>query len=154
MLFRSLSVTDVAANSGDSQTLTASTGAVIDATPGITVSIGGTAQQGQTLSAVVSGAESDDTLSYAWIDNNITVGSGSSYVVQPSDVGQSITLSVTDVADNSGGSTPVVMAGYGHRFLDRNAGVHKPARDGVPKPMRGILRRDTGFVAIAAKSAA
>ena len=37
---------------------------MIDATPSITVSISGTAQEGHTLSAVVSGFEGDDALSY------------------------------------------------------------------------------------------
>jgi hypothetical protein len=44
----------------------AATAAVIDETPSITVSISGTPQEGQTLHAVVSGFEDDDTLTYQW----------------------------------------------------------------------------------------
>jgi hypothetical protein len=99
-----LSVTDVGANSGGTTVASAVTSTVIDATPSITVSVGGTAQEGQTLSAMVSGAESDDTLSYAWISNGGTVGTGATYTVQEGDEGGSITLTVTDVADNGGGT--------------------------------------------------
>ena len=55
---------------------------MIDATPSITVSISGTAREGQTLSAVVGGAESDDGLSYQWVSNGTTVGTASTYAVQ------------------------------------------------------------------------
>jgi FecR protein/Bacterial Ig-like domain len=81
---------------------------VIDATPSITVSISGTAQEGQTLTAVVSGAEADDTLTHQWFssqDNYHTaIGSGASYLVQGSDEGYHLKVIATDVADNGGGT--------------------------------------------------
>jgi hypothetical protein len=39
------------------------------------------------------------------------VGGGSSYVLQQSDVGNTITLNVTDVADNSGGTATINASG-------------------------------------------
>src|SRR5207253_1088974 len=99
-----LTVTDVADNSGGSATASASTSSVIDAAPSISATISGTAQEGQTLTAVVSGAESDDILSYSWTSGTTVLGTGSSYLVKESDEGNSITLTVTDVADFGGGS--------------------------------------------------
>src|SRR5207302_8197371 len=96
--------TDVADNSGGSATASASTSSVIDAAPSISATISGTAQEGQTLTAVVSGAESDDILSYSWTSGTTVLGTGSSYTVAEGDEGQSITLTVTDVADFEIGS--------------------------------------------------
>jgi hypothetical protein len=70
----------------------AATAAVVDATPNIEVTIDGTAQEGQTLSARVSGAEGDDTLTYAWTSGATTLGTASTYTVQESDEGTPITL--------------------------------------------------------------
>jgi hypothetical protein len=80
------------------------TTAVTDAPPNISVSISGTVQEGSTLTAVVTGAESDDQLAYAWIYNGNTLSTGSSYTLQPTDEGHRITLSLTDTADHGGGS--------------------------------------------------
>ena len=94
-------------SSEGSSTVTATEGVtvtVIDAAPTITVSISGTAQEGQTLSAAVSGNESDDVLSYAWVSGGTIVGTAASYAVVETDEGQAITLTVTDVADNGGGT--------------------------------------------------
>src|SRR6202030_4157533 len=99
-----LSVTDTADFSGGSATASATSASVIDQTPSISVSIGGTAQEGQVLAAIVSGHEADDTLSYAWVSGGTTLGTASTYTVAETDEGNTITLSVTDTADFSGGS--------------------------------------------------
>src|SRR5262249_15247005 len=96
-------------NSSTASATSNATAAVIDKVPSITVSISGTAQEGQTLSAVVSGAEGDDPLSYQWFsskDNYTTaIGSSASYVVQEGDEGYHLKVVATDTADNSGGTT-------------------------------------------------
>src|SRR5262249_11899826 len=61
--------TSDADNSSTASATSNATAAVIDKVPSITVSISGTAQEGQTLSAVVSGAEGDDPLSYQWFSS-------------------------------------------------------------------------------------
>src|SRR5207248_1087664 len=99
-----LRATDVADNSGGSATASASTSSVIDATPSITATISGTAQEGQTLTAVVSGAEGDDILSYSWTSGTTVLGTDSTYLVQEGDGGARITLTVPDVAHNRRGS--------------------------------------------------
>jgi hypothetical protein len=89
-----------------STTRSASSGTVIDAAPSINVSINGTAQEGQTLTAVVTGAESDDGLSYQWISSNgnAVLGTASTYLVQESDEGSTITLKVTATTEDLSGS--------------------------------------------------
>jgi hypothetical protein len=70
------------------------------------VAISGVAQEGQTLNAVVSGNESDDSLSYQWVSSNgsTIVGTASSYLVKESDEGSTITLKVTATAEDLSGS--------------------------------------------------
>src|SRR6516162_2607039 len=80
-------------------------------TTSISVSIVGTAQEGQTLTANVSGAASGDTLSYAWVSGSTTVGTGSTYTVAESDEGHAITLTVTDTAVGGGTTTASASTG-------------------------------------------
>src|SRR6516225_1628336 len=77
----------------------------------INVTIAGTAQEGQTLTANVSGAASGDTLSYAWVSGSSTVGTGSTYTVAESDEGHAITLTVTDTAVGGGTTTASASTG-------------------------------------------
>ena len=46
----------------------------------------------------MSGNGAADTLSYAWMSNGITVGTGTTYTVQENAEGGRITLTVTDTA--------------------------------------------------------
>jgi len=68
-----------------------------------TVSIDGTAQVGQTLTAVTTGLGGNGTISYQWkrSGNNITGATNSTYILQNADLGSVITLTVTR-AENSG----------------------------------------------------
>ena len=122
-----LNVTDT--NAGGTSTASATTPAVIDAAPSITATIGGTAQEGQTLAAQVSGAESDDALSYQWMSGTTVLGTGANYVVQQSDVGSQITLNVSDVADNGGG-TATASATTGTVFASIAATIGGTAQEG------------------------
>src|SRR5205085_619554 len=85
-----LTVTDVTDFSGGTATAAATSGSVIDAAPSITASISGTAQEGKTLTASVTGAEGDDALSYKWVTGSTTLGTASTYVVAEADEGNTI----------------------------------------------------------------
>src|SRR5260370_6647542 len=98
-------------SSASTSATSAATATVTDKAPSITVAINGTAQEGQTLSAVVSGADSDDALTYQWQSSsdgthssNIANATSSSYAVQEGDEGNQLKLIVTDTADNNGGT--------------------------------------------------
>src|SRR6202008_1266769 len=95
-----LTVTDTAEDLSASSTASATTVTVIDATPSISVSILGSAQEGQTLSASITGYEGDDTLAYQWTSGTTVLGSGSTYQVSETDEGNKITLTVTDTAED------------------------------------------------------
>src|SRR5207302_1069258 len=90
-----------------SDSKSATTVTVLDKAPSITVSIDGTAREGATLAAHVTGAELDDTLSYAWTSSanpNTVLGTGATYQVGEDDEGRTITLSVTATAEDRSGS--------------------------------------------------
>ncbi|MBV9249939.1 MAG: hypothetical protein JO227_11925, partial [Acetobacteraceae bacterium] len=112
------------------------TAAVADATPSIAVAIEGIAQEGQVLTAQVSGAENDDALSYVWIANGVTLGTGATYTVQAGDEGSVITLMVTDVADNGGG-TASVQLDAGSVGVARSIEAGQTTVIGVVKPLAG-----------------
>jgi hypothetical protein len=106
---------------GNSETVTATsaaTVAVIDETPSITVSISGTAAEGHTLHAVVSGFEDDDTLSYQWqssLDgghtwNNIADATSACYQVQEGD--HQLQIVVTDTTEDHSGTATASAATY------------------------------------------
>ncbi len=81
----------------------AATGTVLDAAPTITTPIiTGTAQEGDTLTAAASAGQSDNSVSYQWLEND---GSGGSYV-------------------NIAGATGVELPGAGGRrgLQDRGGG--------------------------------
>src|SRR5205807_1585905 len=86
---------------------TATTSTVTDAAPVISVSIAGTAQEGVTLTAVVSGFEIEDTLSYQWQSGAVNIGSatGSTYPVVAGDHTQSIAVVATATPRSSDLST-------------------------------------------------
>jgi len=60
-----------------------------------TVSISGTAVVGQTLTANTNSLDGNGTISYQWKRGGTVIGTGSSYTVQLSDVGSTITVTVT-----------------------------------------------------------
>jgi N,N-dimethylformamidase beta subunit-like, C-terminal len=112
-----------ASNAGGSTTaVSAQSGVVQAAAPPAPVntsppSIGGTAQQGQTLSAQPGTWQNSPTsYSYQWRDcdasgnNCVDIGSATSpnYVLAAGDVGSTIRVAVT--ATNAGGSSPPVMS--------------------------------------------
>ena len=70
-----------------------------------TVSINGTAVVGQTLTAITDSLSGSGTISYQWKRAGINIGTNSStYIVQPADVGSSITVTVIRIR-NSGDVT-------------------------------------------------
>ncbi len=110
-------VTDTADNGGGSTSVTsAATTTVIDVAPTLTnVSITGTAQEGQVLTAHATANEADDPLTYQWKSGgtNIAGATASTYTVSETDETKTITVVVTDTADNGGGSTSVTSAATG-----------------------------------------
>ena len=66
--------------------------------------IGGTAQEGQTLTASASSGELDDPVSYAWYSSHdsytIPIGSGATYVVKEGDEAHTIEVKATATNDN------------------------------------------------------
>ena len=70
----------------------------VDSTPVLTgkVTVTGTAQAGETLTADTSSLGGNGTISYQWKRGTISIGSNSNtYVVQSADVGSPITVTVT-----------------------------------------------------------
>lgn len=89
----------------------AATSAVLPLPPANTTlpSIGGIAQQGQTLTANPGGWTPAATgYQYAWTRGSTLLGTGSTYVVQPADIGSPILLTI--IASNAGGSSPVASS--------------------------------------------
>ncbi len=87
----------------------AATATVLDAAPTITTPvISGTAQEGDTLTAAASAGQSDNSVSYQWLENdgsggsyvNIAGATGASYQVQEADVGFNIEVVATATNDN------------------------------------------------------
>jgi hypothetical protein len=72
-----------------------------------TVSITGTAQVGQTLTANISNLGGSGTVAYQWKRGETVIGTNSNtYILQTADAGSTITVTVTR-ADNSGSITSV-----------------------------------------------
>ena len=74
-----------------------------------TVSITGTAHVGQTLTANTGSLGGTGTVSFQWRRGTINLGNNSTYVLQPADVGSSITVTVTRTG-NSGSVTSTPTA--------------------------------------------
>ena len=60
-----------------------------------TASITGTAQEGQTLTAALTGGNNSGTLTYTWKTGATTLGTGSTYTVKEADIGKTITVEIT-----------------------------------------------------------
>ena len=106
-------------NNVTSSLASAATGTVLDAAPTVTTpTIAGTAQEGDTLTAAASAGQSDNTVTYQWLENDGTAGSyvaitgatGSTYQVQEADEGFKIEVVATATNENgvtiSATSTP------------------------------------------------
>ena len=87
----------------------AATALVLDAAPTITTpTITGTAQEGDTLTAAAMAGQSDNSVSYQWLENdgsggsyvNIAGATGPSYQVQEADEGFKIEVVATATNDN------------------------------------------------------
>src|SRR6202035_1700102 len=85
------------------------TAAVLDAAPTVTTpTISGTAQESQTLTASASSGQSDNTVSYQWMENsgsggtyqNISGATAASYQVKEADEGFKIEVVATTTNDN------------------------------------------------------
>jgi len=98
-----LSVTDTAGNfdSVTNSSVTLETTSPTLSTP----TIGGSAQEGQTLTASSTAGQSDDTLSFAWYSSadkfTTAIGFGSTYLIKQTDEGQTIEVKAT--ATNANG---------------------------------------------------
>ena len=84
----------------------AATGPVLDAAPTITTpTITGTAQEGETLTALASSGQSDNPVTYQWFssaDNyTSTIGNGPTYQVEEKDEG--FTIEAEAIATNNDG---------------------------------------------------
>jgi hypothetical protein len=89
-------------NGVTTSTTSSATSAVLDATPSFTAAIVGTAQEGATLTAQLTGVQSDNPVTYQWRLNgsNISGATGSTFVVQEADEGGAITVVVKVTNDN------------------------------------------------------
>jgi len=85
-----------------------------------TVSIIGTAEVGQTLTANTGFLDGSGTITYQWIRGNNNIGINSStYIVQSADVGSTITVTVTRTGySGSVTSSPTASVGI-PRLLGR-----------------------------------
>jgi hypothetical protein len=135
-----------ASNASGSATATSPpTATVASPTPAAPVNtlpptISGTAAQGQTLSASTgTWANSPTSYAYQWQDctssgcTNISGATGSSYVLQASDVGD--TIDVVVMASNSGGSSPATSlqtAAVAAAPLSPPSNTSPPAISGTP----------------------
>jgi len=72
------------------------------------VSISGTAEEGQTLTAIV--APSGATVTYQWKAGGTEVGTNATYVVQAADVGKTITVTVTATEGYTGEITSALTS--------------------------------------------
>ena len=136
-----VNVVVTASNAGGSTAATGETlGLVLPAAPADTTapSIGGIAQQGDTLTAGTGIWNNGPTgYAYAWQDctgqgigcSAIAGATSSTYTLQASDVGKYVSVTVT--ASNSGGSTPVTSAGLGPVLPPAPANTQAPAITGT-----------------------
>ena len=116
-------------------------GPVLDAAPMVTPpTISGIAQEGQTLTASAIAGQSDNTISYQWMENNGTDGTyqnisgaaASTYLVTEADEGFNIEVVATVTNDNgvaaSAASAPTTVV------LDSAPTVTTPMIFGTPQP--------------------
>ena len=120
-----------------SQTSTA-TAAVLDAAPTVTTpTISGAAQEGQTLTASASSGQSDNTVSYQWMENsgsggtyqNISGATAASYQVKESD--ETFKIEVVATTTNDNGATVSQTSAATATVLDAAPTVTTPTITGT-----------------------
>ncbi|MBF0628470.1 MAG: cadherin domain-containing protein, partial [Magnetococcales bacterium] len=91
------SYTDLRGTSESVTSAASSTVANVNDAPTGSVSISGTATQGETLTAVAALSDGDGlgTFSYQWLANGVPVATGSTYVLTAGQVGQTISVAVS-----------------------------------------------------------
>jgi len=101
--------------SGTSAT-SAATAAVIDIAPTLSVSISGTAQEGQTLTASAGANDSDAVITYQWQSlsgstwSNISGGTASTYTATEADEGHQLRVVATSTDSDGSGTTATSAA--------------------------------------------
>ena len=115
-------------------------GPVLDAAPTVTApTIAGTAQEGQTLTASATAGQSDNTLSYQWMENNgndgtyqnVSGATGATHLVTEADEGFNIEV-VATVTNDNGVSTSATSAPTSV-VLDAAPTVTMPVISGSPQ---------------------
>jgi uncharacterized protein YcsI (UPF0317 family) len=94
----------------------AATGAVVDITPSLSVTISGTAQEGQTLTANAGANDSDAVVNYQWQSltgstwSNISGAVGSTYTAAEADEGYQLRVVATSTDSDGSGTTAASAA--------------------------------------------
>ena len=127
----------------DGVTTSTATAAVLDAAPTVTTpTITGTAQEGQTLTASASSGQSDNTVSYQWMENsgsggtyqNISGATAASYQVKESD--ETFKIEVVATTTNDNGATVSQTSAATAAVLDAAPTVTTPALPARPRKAR------------------
>jgi FecR protein/WD40-like Beta Propeller Repeat len=144
----------------------AQTTAVIDVTPTVTVpTIGGTAQEGQTLTAVATAGQADNALTYTWYSSadNFTnaIGAGSTYQVKEADAGFKIEVKATATNDNgvavthtSAETATVPVVALTDEWINTNGGTWTDVANAATNWSAGALPRSIDSVLIDQSGAA
>src|SRR5262249_34855734 len=96
---------------GGTTAVSAATSAVIDIAPPPSVTISGTAQKGQTLTATAVANDADAVVSYQWQSlsgstwSNISGATGSAYAVTEADDGHQLRVVATSADSDGSGTT-------------------------------------------------
>ena len=120
-------------NGSHSYTVTAGSGHSTESVKG-TLSVGqvtvtGSAQVGQTLTAGITGVPADGTAAYQWNENGVAVHAGQTYLLPVSAAGQQ--LSVTATVTESGNSVSVTGAPTAAIALGTVSNVKAPGISGI-----------------------
>ena len=117
-----LTGSDAAYYSLISETASVETGSITPASLNGTLTITGTAQYDQTLTANYT-SKDDETVSYQWNRGNqsITGATGNTYTLTAEDVGQSITVTATATDKNHTGSVTSEPVTVGKASMDEDA---------------------------------
>ena len=104
------SISVIVTRAENSGSVTSSSTAIVPSVLTGTVSITGTAHVGQTLTANTNSLGGSGVITYQWRRGTVNIGNNSNtYIVEPADIGSSITLIVTR-ANNSGSITSASTA--------------------------------------------
>jgi Ca2+-binding RTX toxin-like protein len=102
---------------GNSTTATsAASAAVVDIAPTLSVTVGGTAQQGQTLTAAAVANDADAVVTYQWQSlsgttwSNISGATGSTYTATEADEGNQLRVVATSTDSDGSGATATSAA--------------------------------------------